>query len=359
LEYEKAFPIWIIRIGGLLLSEIAKGTTVQELAAKVEVEFDRMLEVSRRNSWAKFGKKIWFYAPTFAPYSSTDADFPSYAFPSISVTGNHCALGCLHCKGKLLNTMIPVSSPENLVSLAYTLKEKGSLGFLLSGGCLPDGSVPIEGFLDAIAEIKREVQLTVLVHTGLINLDTAKRMKEAGVDGALIDVIGSDETINEIYNLKEASIQDYERSLDALHRSGVPVIPHILLGLHYGEISGELEALDMISRYSPAALVIIVLRPLRGTPMATVSPPPPREVTKFIATARLALNQTPMVLGCVRPLGTHKTETDQLAIMAGINGVVFPSQEALKTAETLGLEPSFSSYCCAHIFLDAKIQSPE
>jgi uncharacterized radical SAM superfamily protein len=255
--------------------------------------------------------------------------------------------------------MIPVSNPENLVRLASDLRKKGSLGFLLSGGCLPNGSVPIEGFLDAIAEIKREGHLTVLIHTGLIDLETAKKMNEVGIDGALIDIIGSDKTIREVYNLKGVSVQDYERSLDALNRSKVPVIPHILLGLHHGEIRGELRALDIISRHSPVALVVIVLRPIGGTPMERVSPPTPQEVAKFIITARFALDQTPIVLGCVRPLGLHKAETDRLAIMAGINGVVFPSREAFKTAESLGLEQSFSNYCCAHIFLDMKSQSLE
>jgi len=96
------------------------------------------------------------------------------------------------------------------------------------------------------------------------------------------------------------------------------------------------------------------LRPIQGTPMESVSPPPPREIAKFIAVARLTLEQTPLVLGCIRPLGRHKAETDRLAIMAGINGVVFPSVEALETAKSLGLETASSGYCCAHIFLDAK-----
>jgi len=250
--------------------------------------------------------------------------------------------------------MIPISSPEELISLSYNLRKEGSLGFLLSGGCLEDGSVPIDHFLDAIEEIKRELQLTVFVHTGLVDPKTARKMRRSGVDGALIDVIGSDEAVREVYNLKGITVQDYARSLDALHHSGVPVIPHVLLGLHYGRIDGEYQALDMISRYSPSALVIIVLRPIRGTPMEAVSPPSPREVAQFIVVARLTLRQTPLILGCIRPLGRHKAETDRLAVLAGVNGVVFPSAEALRTAKGLGLEASFSGYCCAHAFLDAR-----
>ncbi len=352
MEPEEAVSIQVLNLGGTCLGAIAEATTIEDLASKIEADFEGSLETARKTSWARFGKRIQFYAPTFAPQSSTDTAFSPSTFPSVSITGKHCTLNCLHCEGKLLNTMIPVSNPEDLVSLAHDMEEKGALGFLLSGGCLPDGSVPVDRFLDSIEKIKQELQLTVFVHTGLINLETAKRMRHSGVDGVLIDVIGSDETIKEVYNLKGVTIQDYERSLDALYRSGIPVIPHILLGLHHGKISGEYQALDMISRYSPSALVMIVLRPIQGTPMEAVSPPPPGEIGKFIVVARLTIKKTPMVLGCIRPLGRHRAETDRLAIMAGINGIAFPSPEALKTAKTLGLEICYSRYCCARIFLD-------
>jgi uncharacterized radical SAM superfamily protein len=334
------------------LGTTAKETTIKDLASKVETDFERSLETAKETSWARFGKRIRFYAPTFAPYSSADTAYSPSTFPSVSVTGKYCALNCLHCEGRLLNTMIPVSSPRNLVVLARDLKEKGSLGFLLSGGCLPDGSVPVGRFLDSIKKIKRELQLTVFVHTGLIDFETAKRMRRSGVDGALIDVIGSNETIKEVYNLEGVTTQDFERSLEALHRSEIPTIPHILVGLHHGKINGEYQALGMISKHPPSALVIIALRPIRGTPMEAVSPPTPRDIGKFIVVARLTLKQTPIVLGCVRPLGRHKAKTDRLAVLAGINGIAFPSAEALKTAKTLGLETSFSRYCCARIFLD-------
>ena len=60
--------------------------------------------------------------------------------------------------------------------------------------------------------------------------------------------------------------------------SGLEWVPHIVAGLHYGTIRGEYEALDLIGRYNPAALVIVVITPLAGTPMANVTPPSPIEV---------------------------------------------------------------------------------
>ena len=87
--------------------------------------------------------------------------------------------------------MHPALTPEQLFELGSKLKAEGAKGVLISGGCLPDGSVPIEGFLPVLAQFKRELDLTVFVHTGIIGKKAAVGLKEAGVDAALIDVIGS------------------------------------------------------------------------------------------------------------------------------------------------------------------------
>jgi len=224
---------------------------------------------------------------------------------------------------------------------------------LISGGCLPDGSVPLGKFVDAIAEVKQKLGLTVVVHTGVIDFDVASRLKEAGVNAALIDIIGSDETIKEIYQLN-VTVNDYDKSLSALHKSGIPLVPHVLVGLHYGRLKGEFQALQMISKYSPSAVIIIALMPIRGTYLQDVVPPTPDDITRVLVAARFMLPKTPLVLGCMRPKGKHRAETDKLAVKAGVNAIAFPSNEAIRLVESMDLEASFSSLCCSQIFEDIK-----
>ena len=250
-----------------------------------------------------------------------------------------------------MNTMLPARSPQRLVEVCRDVKAKGGLGCLISGGCLPDGSVPLERFVDAIAEVKKTLGLTVVVHTGVIDATLARRLAGAGVDGALIDVIGSDETIREIYQLN-ASVADYDRSLRAMHESGIPLVPHVLVGLHYGILKGEFEALEMIAKYSPSAAIVIALMPIHGTAMEKASPPKPMDIARVLIAARLMLPKTPLVLGCMRPKGKHRTETDMLAVKAGVNAIAFPAEQAIKLAESMRLETSFSSLCCSQIFSD-------
>ena len=296
-------------------------------------------------------RKIRFYAPSFTYYKTATFCSSPTDFPTVSVTGNCCALNCKHCGGKVLETMHPANTPEKLFALCTKLKQDGAKGVLVSGGCLPDGSVPLEKFVPALAKVKRDLGLTVFVHSGIINAETALALKAAGVDAALIDVIGSDETIREIYNLKTTA-KHYQESLKALHEANIDFVPHVIVGLHHGELKGELNALNMIKPYKPSAVVIISFMSIHGTAMEKTKPPTPQDIARTAATARVMFPQTPLVLGCMRPKGKHRAETDVLALKAGVDGIAFPSQEAIEFAQKEGFEVGFSSFCCAQIYKD-------
>ncbi len=296
-------------------------------------------------------KKIRFYAPSFVYYKTKYFCSSPKAFPSISITGSSCSLKCKHCYGKVLETMNSVQTPEALFDLCFKMKKKGAVGCLISGGCLPDGSVPIDEFVDVITKIKRTLGLTIITHTGIIDKTMAKRLKEAEIDAALIDIIGSNETIQEIYNLN-VRVEDYDRSLRSLHESGIPFVPHVLVGLHYGKLKGEFEALKLIAKYSPSAVIVIAFMPIHNTPMENVDPPKPEDIGKTLASARVLMPKIPLVLGCMRPKGEHRIKTDLLAVNVGVNAIAFPSEEAIKLAKSMNLEISYSSLCCSQIFTD-------
>ena len=250
-----------------------------------------------------------------------------------------------------METMYPARTPEELYSLCGKLKSERAVGCLISGGCLPDGSVPLDRFAEAIRRIKADFGLTVFAHVGIVDFERALRLKEAGVDAALIDVLGADETIREVYNLN-VTVEDYEDALKALSQARLPFVPHVIVGLHYGKLKGELHALQMISRYRPSALVIIAFMPIHGTAMAQVEPSKPLDIARVLAAARVMFPEKPLALGCMRPKGKHRAETDVLAVKAGVDAIAFPSEEAVKFAEKQGFKISFSSFCCSQIYLD-------
>jgi uncharacterized radical SAM superfamily protein len=302
-------------------------------------------EIRRKN----FGSTIKFYAPSFLHYKNAAFNNPKNYFPSISITGTSCTLLCKHCNAQILKTMISATTPQRLIDVCRRLSEQGSKGCLISGGCLPDGSLPLEKFLDSIAQIKKEYDLTIAIHTGIITQKVANGLKEAGVDSVLIDIIGSDDTIKEIYKLN-ITVKNYEASLKALHDSEINFVPHVIVGLHYGKLKGELTALDMISQYNPRALVIIALTPLRNTLLRGINPPPPKDIAKILSTARIMFPDIPLALGCMRPTGKHRTETDKLALAAGVNAIAFPDEIIIEYAKVSGLKIEFLPVCCSQIY---------
>jgi lipoyl synthase len=296
--------------------------------------------------------EIHFYAPSFTYYKTKNYCSSTTDFPTISLTGNFCTLNCKHCGGKVLETMYPALSPELLLELGVKLKRNGAKGVLVSGGCLPDGSVPLDAFVQVLERFKKDLGLTVFVHTGIIKLETAVALNSAGVDAGLIDVIGSTETIGKIYNLK-VTVQDYADSLVALQKAKLNVVPHVIVGLNDGKLDGELRALQMIKQIKPSALVIIAFMPIHGTIMAETPPPEPIDIARVSAVARQMFPETPLILGCMRPKGKNRGMTDVLALKAGVDAVAFPSEVAVEYAKNKGYKTGFSSYCCAQMYIDA------
>jgi hypothetical protein len=230
------------------------------------------------------------------------------------------------------------------------IKVRGGAGVLISGGSDSKGHVPLARFGEAIRIVKNELGLQVVVHTGLVNERTARMLAEANIDAAMLDIIGDENVSERVYHISDGP-KKMERSLQFLQENGIPTVPHVLVGLDYGRLSGELKAIEMISRANPAAVVIIALSPIRKTPMEHVTPPSPETVGKIITIARISMERIPVLLGCARPMGAHKIASDRYAILSGANGIAYISQEGVIFAQEMGLRPVFKDICCSLAFL--------
>ncbi|HET7876184.1 MAG TPA: radical SAM protein [Methylomirabilota bacterium] len=290
-------------------------------------------------------REIHFYAPGLRRYRTREyGEQEPGRFVSISVTGAQCALGCEHCGARVLEGMAPLGR-AGLYALAAELKARGARGILVSGGSDRRGRVPLLRHVPDLLQIRRELGLLIRVHPGLPDEETAAALGRVGVDGAMLDVIGAEETIRGVYHL-DAGVEEYEAALERLERHAVPLVPHIILGLHWGKMLGEWTALEMIARHRPRCLVLVVLMPLTGTPMRGVTPPPVEEIGAFFETARAAVPDTPIMLGCARPLGPVKAEIDRRALQAGLDGIAFPAEGIVGLARERGLTPRFHDACC-------------
>ena len=168
--------------------------------------------------------------------------------------------------------------------------------------------------------------------------------KKAGIDQALLDVIGDDSTYKKICHVNHGVSRIYD-SIEYLSNEGVDVIPHIICGLEHGSIRFEENALVTVAKFNPRQLVIISLMPLPKTPLWGKIPPTAEEIAEIIVKARFMMPDTLLSLGCARQRGDIKKEI--LAIDAGINRMAIPSEEAIEHAKEYGLEIKYQKTCCS------------
>jgi hypothetical protein len=271
--------------------------------------------------------------------------YPGRLFPSISITGKECAMKCKHCNHHYLETMIPAETPEKLVETCIKIAKDGALGCLISGGFTTGASLPFRNFFPALQEIKKRTKLKVNIHIGFMTEDAAKKLVEYGIDAVSVDVVGSNETIQDVYGLDKTTI-DYADMLSMSKAVGLNNLdPHICIGINYGKLKGEGEAIKMIRDYGPLRMTFIALNPTKGTEMQDASPPSALTIAKVIAVGRLAMPNIPISLGCMRPSGAIRAEIDYLSILAGANRIVVPTPAALGR---LGKEYNFERHqtCC-------------
>ncbi|NYT11594.1 MAG: radical SAM protein [Methanomassiliicoccales archaeon] len=270
--------------------------------------------------------------------------YSAKVFPAVSITANDCWLGCDHCDGRYLSGMLHVTEPQDLIRMASDLEIQGAKGLLISGGCLPDGSIPLAPFIDAIGEVKRLTDLEINIHTGLLDKETAERLVGTGTDCFSLDVIQDPIVIRRLLHL-DLEPKMYADTLEHLRSSGAErVVPHICVGLPFSTVQGEREALELVSGFDISSLVVLGFIPTRGTLAQDHPHAPSSRILKFISEARETLS-CPILLGCMRP--RHDRTLEWRALELGVEGIAAPSMKTVEWAKNAGYQVVLGDKCCA------------
>ena len=244
--------------------------------------------------------------------------------------------------GHYLQHMIPVETPEKL--LEFVKREGDNIdGFLLSGGSMPNGKVPLKKFVYAIRWIKENTDLVVNIHTGLIDEEDLEYLKSMKPDHISFDVVGDTQVIRDIFGIKKSK-GDYYNALKLLDSSGIPYSPHIIIGLDYGRVHWEFETIEYIaSMKNFSNIVLLVLLPTPGTPMekVQVSEDDAIEILKYTVEN---IQPEKVVLGCMRP--RNMLQLERVAVNLKIKGIVLPSPKTIEYAESIGMKITRKNTCC-------------
>ncbi len=322
------------------MSSKSRNTRAMKTRTVLSAEDRKLMGEAWRLSREHHGNTLDLYLPGMIRYGNVRG-----RYPAVSITGDKCRLLCDHCRGVLLKPMLKTRDPDHLVRQCKSFSQKGAHGVLLTGGADPSGQLPWNRYLPAIARIGSETDLFLSAHTGFPDHRTCRDLKAAGVRQGLMDVMGDDETATRIYHLK--GLETVLKSLSAIKESGLQLAPHIVAGLYRGRIRAEMEALEIIRSHTPHVLVIVVLTPLKGTPLADTPHPSPLEIARLVARARLLMPEIPISLGCERPRNQEGWEMERLAVSAGINRMAVWSDQAVLEARRLGLKIRLQRTCCS------------
>ena len=261
----------------------------------MQQEMDRAFALRREH----FPDEITFHAPGLRRYKTAEyTDHDHRRFVSISLTGAECALACDHCNMNILKSMAALPrSGGSLFELCSELARQGTGGVLISGGSDKKGRVPLRKHIPDLIRVRRELGMTIRVHPGIPDEETVAGLAEVGIDGAMMDIIGDNDTIRDVYHLANITTEDYE------------------------------SALALLDRYD-------------------VTPPPVEEIMRFFVHTRMILPQSQVMLGCARPAGQSKLQTDRAAVDAGLNGIAYPAEGIITYARQRGLQPKMINACC-------------
>jgi len=271
--------------------------------------------------------------------------YPGKSFPAISVTGSACSLNCKHCARRYLDGMVPATTPDDLLTIAEALAERGAKGFLLSGGVDPTGRVDLSRFVSAIREIKDVTNLEINAHIGLTPRKEIEELVASGIDSFSVDVYGDRRTIEEVLGL-DARPEDYLRVVSDLKELGAPTVaPHICVGVHAGALVGEYAAIDGLAPLEPPRLILISLIPTKGTPYEHVRAPSLGDMVAVVERARKVLPKTKLLLGCMR---SKKDRSSEVALVrAGLDGIVLPSTSTVERLRADGFRIRKRAECCS------------
>lgn len=297
-------------------------------------------------------RRITFAAPRIKRYETDDFQ-PSGEprFIAVSLNGETCHLQCDHCRTRMLKALHKTESPEHFRKLAARMAERGCRGMLLTGGCRTDGTIPLEPFAETIRAVKEEFGFQFAVHTKLVNESFADAAAHAGVDLLMTDLVGEEVSLHKVYHLRRARLSDVERSLDLAEARGLALAPHIMIGIADGKVVGERTALEMLRGRRVAALALVVLTPLRNTPMANVKIDLPM-VKDFLGYARTEFPDIRITLGCAKTGGRMQRELEEHALEVGLDAIAYPSEGIVEKAGEMGYDVRFSERCCAFVGLE-------
>ncbi len=183
-----------------------------------------------------------------------------------------------------------------------------------------------ERVLDMVGQV-RKLGLEVCCTLGMLTLDQAKRLAEAGLTAYNHNLDTGPDYYSRIISTR--TYQDRLQTLEHVREAGVTVCCGGILGMGEG-LQDRIALLRVLSHLNPhpESVPINALVRVEATPLGHEPPVDPIEVVRMIATARIVMPRSRVRLSAGRT--EMSVETQALCFVAGANSI-FSGEKLLTT----------------------------
>ena len=240
----------------------------------------------------------------------------------LSLKTGGCEEDCAYCSQSRHNSaeieIHGLLNPEDVVEKAQAAKAGGSTRFCMS---MTGREVASEReFTKVLAIVRRvaELDLEVCCTLGMLSLEQARQLKEAGCAFYNHNLDTSPEFYPRIISTR--TYEDRLRTLEHVAAAGISICSGGILGM--GETRGDrFRLLEQLANHNPhpQSVPINMLVRISGTPLEKAASLDPFELVRTIATARIILPSSSIRLAAGRM--EMSDELQALCFFAGANSV--------------------------------------
>jgi biotin synthase len=242
----------------------------------------------------------------------------------LSVKTGGCPEDCAYCpQAARYQTGVaaePLLSTAEVLSAARKAHEAGATRFCMGAAWreVKDGP-QFDRVLEMVRGVK-ELGMEACCTLGMLTLEQARKLKQAGLDAYNHNLDTSREKYGEIVTTRDYS--DRLRTLRHVREAGIGVCCGGIIGM--GEsVADRCELLRTLAAQDPhpESVPINLLVRVRGTPLFEQAPASTVEMVRMIATARILMPESMVRLSAGRQQMSE--EAQLLCMMAGANSVFF------------------------------------
>ncbi len=249
----------------------------------------------------------------------------------LSIKTGGCPEDCAYCPQSAyyssgVNSQALLET-EQVVEAARQARDHGSTRFCMGAAWREVRHGPeFERVLEMVRQI-RELGLEVCCTLGMLTLDQARRLAEAGLTAYNHNLDTGPDYYSRIISTR--TYQDRLQTLKHVREAGVTVCCGGILGM--GErLQDRIALLRVLSHLNPhpESVPINSLVRVEGTPLGHEPPVDPIEIVRMIATARIVMPKSRVRLSAGRT--EMSVETQALCFVAGANSI-FSGEKLLTT----------------------------